>query len=164
MADLQKMVGEKIRNSRTRLAITQQQLAEAADFSSAQIISQIEKGEREVKAVELFKLAKALKTDITQLLSMEPAISNTLVFWRKASTTPPAKTRFPPKQFRSIPWFMRMQRFWPEQLARRLISATARLRLCRACLKTNTESKSGIKILGRTALQPPAKDHLGRLF
>lgn len=86
MVNVQKLVGERIRNQRNRLSITQQQLAEEAGLSSAQIVSQIEKGEREVKAVELFNLARALKTDITQFLSTDLNESPALVFWRKAPT------------------------------------------------------------------------------
>ncbi|MFQ5924489.1 MAG: helix-turn-helix domain-containing protein, partial [Dehalococcoidia bacterium] len=63
--------------------MTQKQLAEEASFSVHQTVSQIEKGQREVKAWELAALAKALRVDITDLLSdrgLEPAPQ---VLWRK---------------------------------------------------------------------------------
>lgn len=83
MGDLNKLLGNRIRDGRIRLSFTQQQLAEEAGFSSAQIISQIEKGEREVKAWELFNLAKALRLEVSQLLAEETAEPSALVRWRK---------------------------------------------------------------------------------
>lgn len=84
MDDLRKLLGDRVRNGRTRLSFTQQQLAKEAGFSSAQIISQIETGEREVKAWELFNLAKALRLEVSQLLAEETPEPSALVRWRKS--------------------------------------------------------------------------------
>jgi len=73
VADLQKVLGKRIRNARIQLSLSQRQLAEEMGFSASQIISQIEKGERQIKAEELINLAKALHLDISQLLSADEA-------------------------------------------------------------------------------------------
>ncbi len=78
-----KTLGYRIRSARNRLALSQQQLAEEAGFSALQIISQIEKGKREVKAWELAKLARALRIDISDLLGPEDSQPLPLVLWRK---------------------------------------------------------------------------------
>jgi Zn-dependent peptidase ImmA (M78 family)/transcriptional regulator with XRE-family HTH domain len=78
-----KLLGKRIHDARIRLSFTQQQLAEEAGFSSAQIISQIEKGEREVKAWELFNIARALRLEISQLLAVEPQELTVPILWRK---------------------------------------------------------------------------------
>lgn len=83
MENRRKLLGNRIRDGRIRLSFTQQQLAEEAGFSSAQIISQIEKGEREVKAWELFNLAKALRLESSQLLIEEALQPSAPVMWRK---------------------------------------------------------------------------------
>ena len=83
MDDLKKLLGDRIRDGRLRISLTQQRLAEEAGFSSAQIISQIEMGERDVKAWELFNLAKALRLDVAQLLAKEASEPSAPVLWRK---------------------------------------------------------------------------------
>ncbi len=83
MSDLRRILGDRIRTARSRLCLSQQQLADEAGFSAPQIISQIEKGEREVKAWELVNLARALRIEISQLLSTEEPRLPALVLWRK---------------------------------------------------------------------------------
>jgi len=84
MRDLTKVLGDRIRDARIRLSFTQEQLARESGFASAQIISQIEKGEREVKAWELFNLARVLRVEISQLLATEPPELSVTIFWRKS--------------------------------------------------------------------------------
>ncbi|MCL0048467.1 helix-turn-helix domain-containing protein [Dehalococcoidia bacterium] len=50
-----------MRTSRERLGLSQEELANRAGFSVHQMISQIEKGKREVKAWELVNLVKVLR-------------------------------------------------------------------------------------------------------
>ncbi len=90
MGDVRSILAERIRDSRVRLSLTQGELAKQAGLASAQIVSQIESGERDVKAKELFDLARALRMDFSDLLSEEPATPTASVFWRK---DPPAKRR-----------------------------------------------------------------------
>jgi len=51
------VLAQRVREARKRAGLTQEQLAEAAGFSAHQMVSQIEKGERDVKAWELANLA-----------------------------------------------------------------------------------------------------------
>ena len=83
MDDQNKLLGSRIRDARIRLSYTQETLANEAGITSAQIISQIEKGERDLKAWELFNIAKALLLDISQLLS-EKGETWVPVLWREA--------------------------------------------------------------------------------
>lgn len=83
MADLRKILGERIRSARMRLSLSQQQLANEMGFSASQIVSQIEKGERDVKAWELVSLARALRVDVSQLLTVEEPEPSAPVLWRK---------------------------------------------------------------------------------
>jgi Zn-dependent peptidase ImmA (M78 family)/transcriptional regulator with XRE-family HTH domain len=73
-----------IRNARERLGITQQALAESAGFASLQIVSAIETAQREVKAWELVRLARALQTSVDELLGLSDA-APVRVFWRRGS-------------------------------------------------------------------------------
>jgi XRE family transcriptional regulator, fatty acid utilization regulator len=65
------LLGKRIRETREKLKFTQGRLAEAVGFGSAQIISSIEAGNREVKASELSRIARALRTSIDNLLNPE---------------------------------------------------------------------------------------------
>ena len=81
MEELQKILGERIRSLRKKLGITQQVLAEQVGFSAYQIVSEIERGGRDVKAWELVRIADALHTEVRYLLAEhEPAPAH--VLWR----------------------------------------------------------------------------------
>lgn len=71
METLQSLLGRRVRDARKRLGLTQQDLATSAGFPALQIISQIENGERDVKAWELVRLAKALAVNVQDLLRQE---------------------------------------------------------------------------------------------
>jgi Zn-dependent peptidase ImmA (M78 family)/transcriptional regulator with XRE-family HTH domain len=64
-------LGKSIREARERLKWAQSKLASEAGFGSAQIVSSIEAGAREVKAGELVRIAKALNTSLDNLLNPE---------------------------------------------------------------------------------------------
>lgn len=61
-------IGERVRESREALHWTQQRLADALGFSASQIVSNIESGQREVKAWELFRIASLLHASAEWLL------------------------------------------------------------------------------------------------
>jgi len=82
MDDLKLILGSRIRSSRERLNLSQKALAEAIGFDSHQIVSQMEKGERDVKAWELVKLAGILKTEISNLLESGEPLKDPIVLWR----------------------------------------------------------------------------------
>jgi Zn-dependent peptidase ImmA (M78 family)/transcriptional regulator with XRE-family HTH domain len=83
MNDFRKNIGYRIRSARERLGISQQVLAEKIGISAHQIISQIEKGEREVKAWELAEFSKILRVDISRLLTPTPTEEPPIILWRK---------------------------------------------------------------------------------
>lgn len=78
-------IAERIRAAREALGYTQQTLAELAGFANLQTISDIERGQREVKAWELVQLSRALHTDIDVLLGLRSAAPVTRVLWRRGS-------------------------------------------------------------------------------
>jgi Zn-dependent peptidase ImmA (M78 family)/DNA-binding XRE family transcriptional regulator len=86
MDDRRRLLGDRVRKARERLGLKQKQLADEAGFPSLQTISQIEKGDRDVKAWELFNLAKALRLELSELLSVESPDSSVPVVWRKVPT------------------------------------------------------------------------------
>lgn len=83
MDDFRKILGDRLRTARKRLSLSQKQLAQEAGFPAHQIIYQIEKGEREVKAWELVNLARVLRMEVSQLLSTEEPKPLAPVLWRK---------------------------------------------------------------------------------
>lgn len=82
-------LGAAIKAARDGLRMTQGDLAEAAGFNSAQIVSDIERGKRDVKAFELVRIARALHLPLEMLLGGEdqedegPA-EPVRVLWRRA--------------------------------------------------------------------------------
>jgi len=81
MNELRKLLGRRIREFRKRMALTQEQLAQEAGFSAHQIISEIERGGRDVKAWELTRIAKALQTEVQYLIAEEEPVK-ACVLWR----------------------------------------------------------------------------------
>ena len=81
MEKLEKILGARIRSLRKKLGITQQALANQVGLSAYQIVSEIERGGRDVKAWELVKIADALHTEVRYLIAGdEPAPAS--VLWR----------------------------------------------------------------------------------
>jgi len=83
MENFRQQLGQKIREMRERLGFSQQDLATQAGFSAHQIISAIEKGERDVKTWELVSLARVLKLSTIELLSQADLPAVPQVLWRK---------------------------------------------------------------------------------
>ena len=81
-ANPNKALGEQIFRLRKNLKLTQKDLASQMGIGSPQIISQIEKGEREVKAWELAKLSKFLFVSLSDLLASEEPEAQPAVLWR----------------------------------------------------------------------------------
>ncbi len=86
MDDLRERLGKRIRAARRTLGLTQQQLAREAGLPALQVVSQIEKGEREVKAWELVNICRALRVDFGDLLRDEEPAPRAAVLWRQAAT------------------------------------------------------------------------------
>jgi Zn-dependent peptidase ImmA (M78 family)/transcriptional regulator with XRE-family HTH domain len=77
-------IASAVRSAREALGLTQQGLATAAGFASLQIVSAIETGQREVKAWELVRLARALHTSVDRLLGLDEPLT-AWVLWRRGS-------------------------------------------------------------------------------
>jgi Zn-dependent peptidase ImmA (M78 family)/DNA-binding XRE family transcriptional regulator len=80
--DFAKSLGQRVLQLRKKLNLTQEELARELGVNHAQIISQIERGEREIKAWELAKLSKVLFVNVTDLLAQEDLGVDQPVLWR----------------------------------------------------------------------------------
>ncbi len=82
VTDGARQLADRIRSRRNALGLNQKALAELAGFSALQTVSQIEKGQRDVKAWELVRLARALRMSMTDLLADTSPGSDPVVMWR----------------------------------------------------------------------------------
>jgi Zn-dependent peptidase ImmA (M78 family)/DNA-binding XRE family transcriptional regulator len=80
--NLNALLGRKIRDARKRLRLTQKDLANRFNIPH-QTISQIEIGERDLKAWELAKMAEILHLNISYLLSPFENEEPPVILWRK---------------------------------------------------------------------------------
>lgn len=120
------MLGRRIREARERVGLTQSGLAIRAGFSAHQIVSQIEKGEREIKAVELVSLARELFVSVTDLLKPD-ASSVPPVLWREAPVERGAgEARFI-QRFRRYAFVQRLTGFGSTLLPQRLTRPLSQL-------------------------------------
>lgn len=85
--DFQRQLAANIRARRERLGLTQAALATRAGFNAPQIVSSIERGERDVKAVELAAIARALHCELADFFTDEQNIQEeeqpAIVAWRE---------------------------------------------------------------------------------
>ena len=65
---LAKQIGRRIYSQRKKLGLTQEQVAELADVSP-QFLSNMENGKRNVSALNLFKISRALNVSADYLLT-----------------------------------------------------------------------------------------------
>src|SRR2546430_16416201 len=79
---LNQTLGLRVREARKRLGMSQQELSALLEFEHVQTISQIENGERQVKAWELARISSVLHTSINELLK-EDALAEPVVLWRE---------------------------------------------------------------------------------
>ncbi|MCA1790275.1 MAG: XRE family transcriptional regulator [Thioalkalivibrio sp.] len=77
-------LGRAIKQRRSEIGITQGDLAVAVGFSAPQTVSDIERGEREVKAWELVRIARTLRSKPDDLLGLETT-AESRVMWRRGS-------------------------------------------------------------------------------
>ena len=74
-------LGSRVRAARERMRLSQQKLADEIGWKSAQIVSTVESGERELKAWELARIARVLHTPFESLLNTT-ASPEPIVLWR----------------------------------------------------------------------------------
>ncbi|MBU0987778.1 MAG: helix-turn-helix domain-containing protein, partial [Proteobacteria bacterium] len=82
-----KSLGDRIKTFRKRLNLTQKDLAIQMGFNSPETLSQIERGDRELKAWELVQLAKLLSLNLNDLLNIEGVQKKPVVLWRESPET-----------------------------------------------------------------------------
>jgi Zn-dependent peptidase ImmA (M78 family)/transcriptional regulator with XRE-family HTH domain len=83
MSESRITLGRNICAAREKMGWRQMDLARVIDAKSAETISQIEKGGREVKAWELSRIADALHVEFQELLSPQPLEFGPPPLWRK---------------------------------------------------------------------------------
>lgn len=80
--NIKDLLAEKIKLQREELNYTQEDLAKLASLGSVQKVSKIEKGEQNIKADELFRIAQILYIDLNDLFTTKKNEEN-IVLWRK---------------------------------------------------------------------------------
>ncbi len=76
-------IGRRIKAERERKKISQQKLAKAVGWNHHQTVSEVEQGDREIKAWELYEIAKFLSVDVDVLLGNKEVQKQPYVLWRK---------------------------------------------------------------------------------
>jgi len=84
MEDEKNILGGRIRRFRKRLKLKQADLASEMGFNSSETISQIERGEREIKAWEISEISKILFVSVDDLLKEEKPKRDPVVLWRQS--------------------------------------------------------------------------------
>jgi len=92
----QKKLGEKIKDLRENLEISQDDLAKKVGLSRA-AVSEIERGNRGVEALELAKIADVFKVDMDYLLREEGPVET-----KKSFVNEEVKFKFIPKKLRDV--------------------------------------------------------------
>lgn len=77
------IIGKRVRSFRLRSGLTQQELATRLGFNSKETISQIEKGDRDIKALELSELSRILSVSMNDFLRVEKPEGKPVVLWRQ---------------------------------------------------------------------------------
>lgn len=76
-------IGQRIKAERERRKVSQEKLAEALGWKHHQIVGQVEKGDREVKAWELYQIAQFLHVGLDVLLGQKAPNQQPFVLWRQ---------------------------------------------------------------------------------
>jgi len=85
---MQEIIADSVRMRRKALGMSQRDLAHAVGFRSHQIISDLERGLRDVKAWELARIAQVLHTRLPELMGLpSSAPTDVHVFWRLTAAT-----------------------------------------------------------------------------
>lgn len=76
-------IGQRIKQERERKKVSQEKLAKALGWNHHQIVSDVEQGKREVKAWELYEIAKFLHIPLDILLGNQGSQREAYVLWRQ---------------------------------------------------------------------------------
>lgn len=88
VSDLRARIAERIREARVALGLSQAELADRSGLVHAQTVSDIERGRRELRAVEAVRLAQILHLELYDLLSPAPPRPRPQLLWREAPAIP----------------------------------------------------------------------------
>jgi Zn-dependent peptidase ImmA (M78 family)/DNA-binding XRE family transcriptional regulator len=77
-------LGKNIRTHRERLKLKQADLAAKMGFNSAETISQIERGDRDIKAWELVELSRHLFVSVSDIIGDQAPEKQPVVMWRQS--------------------------------------------------------------------------------
>ena len=80
--ELQKAIGEKIKQLRVQGGMSTRDLADRLGLSNHQAVLNLEKGERELKAHELSRLAKIFQVDMNDFFCVDKENDRPFVLWR----------------------------------------------------------------------------------
>lgn len=83
-------IATAVRQARERLGLSQGAVAEAMGWKAAETVSSIERGQRQLKAVEVAQLATILRVGLDTLLGVLPFSPPALVLWRTSDGCPHA--------------------------------------------------------------------------
>jgi Zn-dependent peptidase ImmA (M78 family)/DNA-binding XRE family transcriptional regulator len=98
--NIQKKLANLLKKERESLDFTQKEVSKKLGFNNYQTLSNIESGEREVKAWELVKLAEIYGRDINYFLNLESPKKEAEILWRSPEKNP--KKKLVERQFISI--------------------------------------------------------------
>jgi Zn-dependent peptidase ImmA (M78 family)/transcriptional regulator with XRE-family HTH domain len=79
-------IGERVRQAREALGLTQKGLADLVELPAAQTVSEIEHGRRDLRPAELVRIARALHTEVDILLGLQEQQPRVGVLWRRAAS------------------------------------------------------------------------------
>jgi Zn-dependent peptidase ImmA (M78 family)/transcriptional regulator with XRE-family HTH domain len=78
------------RQARERAGLSQDEVAQAMGWKAGETVSALERGDRQVKAFEVAKLANLFRVGIEVLLGLQPVPAPALVLWRTSAGQPHA--------------------------------------------------------------------------
>ena len=83
MSTTNAVIGERIASLRVARGLTQAQLAGALGLEHKQVVSNLEKGERALKAPELARLSELFHVSPLVVLGLQPVATPAFVLWRQ---------------------------------------------------------------------------------
>jgi Zn-dependent peptidase ImmA (M78 family)/DNA-binding XRE family transcriptional regulator len=76
------LIAAAVRQARERAGLSQEQVARTLGWKAGETLSAVERGDRQLKAFELAKLASLFRVGIEMLLGLQPMPGPALVLWR----------------------------------------------------------------------------------
>lgn len=86
-------IAAAVRAARERAGLSQEQVARTLGWKAGETVSAVERGDRQLKAFELAKLAALFRVSIEVLLGLQPMPQPALVLWRTGAAQPHADAK-----------------------------------------------------------------------